>query len=103
MSGLTILGLSGDILTFLGGLVLSIDALGRAREFKKTNDLQQAVAALAGINLTQNGLRIFDNESVELVFIRKFVRRAVWGTVLITSGFLCLLAIKILETFGAGR
>jgi hypothetical protein len=102
MSGLTILGLSGDILTFVGGLVLSIDALRRASEFKRTTDLQKTVAALAGINLTQKGLYIFDDKSVELVFIRQSVRRAFWGIAIITSGFLCILATKIVESL-AGR
>lgn len=97
MSAPTILGVLGETLTFLGGIVLSLDALQRRNEFRKTTDLKTAVAALSGINLTQNGLSIFDNESVELLFIRRSVRRALWGTAIITSGFLCLLAARILE------
>jgi hypothetical protein len=99
MTASTVLGLLGDLLTFGGGLVLSLDALQRAKDFKKTTALQQTVAKLVGIKLTSGGLRIFDNDSTELVFIRKSVRKAMWGTVIITSGFLCLLASKIIEIF----
>jgi hypothetical protein len=99
MSASTILGFSGDILTFAGGFVLSLDALWRKNEFRKTTDTQKVVARLSGINLTQQGLRLFDNNSVELVFIRRSVHRALWGTAIISTGFLCLLATRIVELF----
>jgi len=92
-----ILGFLGDALTFGGGILLSLDALKRGREFKTTKGLQKAVANLHGIELTSGGVRIFDDDSTELLFIRKSVRRAKWGTVIITSGFLCLLASRIVE------
>jgi hypothetical protein len=97
MSASTILGFSGDILTFAGGFVLSLDALLRKNEFRKTTDTQKVVARLSGINLTQQGLRLFDNNSVELLFIRRSVHRALWGTAIITSGFLCFLTTRIVE------
>ena len=93
-----ILGFLGDVLTFGGGIVLSWDALKRGKEFKKTKGLQEAVARLAGIDLRSGGVKIFDDDSTELLFIKKSVRRAKWGTVIITSGFLCLLASRIVET-----
>ena len=97
MSTATILGFLGDILTFTGGLILSLDALRRRKEFKKTSDTQKVVAQLSGIYLTQDNLRLFNNDSVELVAIRKSVWRAAWGTAIITLGFLCLLATRIVE------
>lgn len=92
-----ILGFLGDLMTFGGGILLSWDALQRGKEFKSISGLQKAVAKLAGINVTSGGITIFDNDSTELLFIRKSVRMAKWGTVIITAGFLCLLGSRIAE------
>jgi len=99
MKGAMILGFLGDVLTFGGGIVLSWDALKRGKEFKQITGLQHAVAKLAGLRLTSGGISIFDDNSTELLFIRKSVRRAKWGTLIITCGFLCLLASRIVEVF----
>jgi hypothetical protein len=92
-----ILGFLGDSLTFGGGILLSWDALQRGSEFKKIKGLQTVVAKFAGIDIRSGGIKIFDDNSTELLFIRKSVRRAKWGTVIITCGFLCLLASRITE------
>jgi len=38
MTCATMLGFAGDFLTFLGGFILSLDALFREREFRKQKD-----------------------------------------------------------------
>jgi hypothetical protein len=97
MSPSTILGLIGDALTFTGALILALDALRRQTEFRKTKQLQKAVESLDGIKLTQDGIVLLNNESVELVLIRQSVKRALWGAGILTLGFIFLLATRIIE------
>ena len=97
MSTSTLLGFAGELLTFAGGIILSLDALRRNREFTKTENLQTTVSRLAGIELTMNGVRLLGDDAVELVFIKKSVRRALLGTLIVTSGFLCLLAARLAD------
>jgi|SRR5882724_5663115 len=97
MSLTTILGLVGDALTFTGGLILALDALRREQEFRKTKELQKAVQSLKGIKLTQDGITLVNDQDVDLVFIRQSVLRSLKGVVILTLGFVSLLAARILE------
>jgi len=49
------LGFAGDTLTFLGGLILSADALGREREFRKQKDWIETIKEFKGVELTRRG------------------------------------------------
>ncbi len=97
MSPATILGFAGDTLTFAGGLILSLDALGREREFRKQKDWLATIKEFKSVQLTRRGIRLLDEKSVELVFIRLSVHRSLWGTVLVTIGFVALLGSRVLE------
>jgi len=101
MTPAMMLGFAGDTLTFLGGLILSADALGREREFRKQKDWIETIKEFKGVELTRCGLRLLDENSVELVFIRLSVTRSIWGTVVVTLGFVALLASRILEAVTA--
>ena len=94
------LGFAGDSLTFVGGLILSLDALWRDWEFRKQKDLAGVVKQLKGIELTQDGIKLISGDAIERVFIRQSVRRALWGTILMTLGFIALLASRIVEAAG---
>jgi len=105
MTPAMLLGFAGDILTFLGGLILSVDALGREREFRKQKDWVATIKEFKGVELSRRGIRLLDENAVELVFIRLSVTRSIWGTVVVTLGFVALLASRILEVLarhGAG-
>jgi len=96
MSTATILGFVGDTLTFFGGVVLALDALEREREFRKQKEWADTVREFKGVELTRHGIRLLDEKSVELVFIRLSVRRSVWGTAIVAAGFLALLGARVL-------
>lgn len=95
----TVLGLCGDSLTFIGGVILAIDALGKHREFKKIQRTAKAVAdpILANIRLTKNGIALRGKDDVEEVFIYKSVSRALLGSIVIAIGFICLLLARLHE------
>jgi hypothetical protein len=97
MTPAMMLGFTGDTLTFLGGLILSVDALGREREFRKQKDWVATIKEFKGVELSRRGIRLLDENSVELVFIRLSVTRSIWGTVVVTLGFVALLVSRILE------
>ncbi|MFZ0313687.1 MAG: hypothetical protein WAL85_13345 [Candidatus Korobacteraceae bacterium] len=95
----TILGFAGDTLTFVGGLVLAWDALMRDREFKKQQQLGEVVHELKGIKLATGGIKLTGPNDVERVFIRQSVRRAFWGTAVMTLGFILLLCSRGCESY----
>ena len=93
------LGLAGDTLTFVGGMILAIDAIGKQKEFRKIQSTAAAVndPLLAKVRFTREGVSLTNHEDVELVFIHRSVKRAGWGSVIITFGFVCLLLARIYE------
>lgn len=97
MTPAMMLGFAGDTLTFLGGVILSVDALGREREYRKQKDWVQTIKEFKGVELTRRGIRLLDENSVELVFIRLAVTRSIWGTAIVTLGFVALLGSRVLE------
>jgi hypothetical protein len=93
-------GLVGDSLTFIGGMILAIDAIGRQKEFTKIQNTVAAVTdpLLANVKITKEGIYLTNNEkNVELVFIHRSVNRARWGSLLVAIGFVCLLVARIWE------
>jgi hypothetical protein len=100
MESATILGFAGDGLTFVGGLVLGIDAIWRESEFRKKKDWVETIHEFKNVQLTRQGVRLLGESSVELVFIRLSVWRSIWGTAIVTLGFLALLGSRILEALG---
>ena len=95
MTTATILGFLGDSLTFVGGAVLGWDALMRDREFKKQQQLGTvALSDLKDIRIVSHGIKLTGPNDVERVFIRQSVRRALVGTIIMTSGFILLLCSR---------
>jgi len=99
MSAGTWFGFAGDFLTFLGGVTLAIDAL---REERKLNKIKAWVAtvqspALAKVVITRKGVELHSQEDVELTFLRQSFKRALVGTLILTSGFVCLFIARVFE------
>src|ERR1700690_1066011 len=94
-----ILGFVGDICTFAGGVLLSIDALGKHREFTKLKNLTDAVKdpLLPKLNLTKAGISLKVKDDVKEVFIHRSVERALWGAVIVTIGFVFLIIARVFE------
>jgi hypothetical protein len=95
----TIFGFLGDSLSFAGALVLAVDAVLRERDFKAQKNLVNMIKVLKEIRLTRHGIELIDADSANLVFIRQSVRRSVWGTIILTIGFICLFVTRCLDTF----
>ena len=53
-------------------------------------------AGIQGRGVNAAWIRLLDEKSVELVFIRLSVRRSVWGTTIVAAGFLALLGARVL-------
>jgi hypothetical protein len=93
-------GFAGDFLTFLGGLVLAVDALLEERKLNKIKDWAETVQspALARVVITRKGVQLRNEQDVELSFLRQSYKRAVCGTLILTLGFICLFVARVLET-----
>ena len=78
--------------------MLAWDALRREKEFRRQKNWADVIKKLKGVELTKDGIRLVDAGAVELVFVRLSVRRSIWGTTIVTLGFVALLASRILET-----
>lgn len=76
---------------------MSLDALRRDREFKNQQQLGEVVDELKGIELTKDGIKLTGDKSIEHVFIRQSVRRALWGTAIMALGFILLLVSRSIE------
>ena len=103
MSASTIWGLCGDSLSFVGALVLALDALLREHEFGKQKQLLQMIKVLKEVRLTLRGIELVDEESANLVFIRQSVIRSLWGAGILTGGFVCLLVSRVLEALDSTK
>jgi|SRR5450759_17477 hypothetical protein len=99
MSSGTCFGFAGDFLTFLGGVILAFDALREERKLNKIKDWAATVEspALAKVVITRKGVELHSEEDVELTFLRQSFKRALVGTLILTSGFVCLFIARILE------
>jgi hypothetical protein len=98
----TVLGFAGDFLTFAGGFMLARDAILREREFREQKKLVQTIERLKKVRLTLEGIELADEDSANLVFIRQSVKRSIWGTAILTVGFVCLFLSRLFEVMHWG-
>jgi hypothetical protein len=107
MSEGTAFGFLGDFLTFLGGLLLAIDAVLEERKLKrareKTHKWENTIKSpvLANVTLTREGIQLKTKDNVELSLdismVRRSSRRAALGAVILTLGFISLFVSRCLE------
>ena len=71
-------GFAGDFLTFLGGVVLALDAILEERKFRKIKDWEGTITApeLARVVITRGRVKLKTKDDVELSFVRQSTRRA---------------------------
>ncbi|MFZ0821753.1 MAG: hypothetical protein WAM91_16940 [Candidatus Acidiferrales bacterium] len=95
----TIAGLVGDLLTFVGGLMLTLDAAHKDEEFEKINNVAKALNSpwMARLKVDMEGIIITDEKDVQHAFIRRSARKAVWGCRILCIGFGLLLLSRALE------
>jgi|HubBroStandDraft_6_1064221.scaffolds.fasta_scaffold177998_1 hypothetical protein len=96
------LGLPGDVLSFVGGVILALDALNKEREFNKIKKITRVITSPKFQTLTVEveGEVVKDGQDVDLTFLRRSVRLARIGFSLVAVGFLFLMASRVVEIFG---
>jgi hypothetical protein len=94
-----ILGLIGDFLAFTGGLVLTLDAVSKEREFRRIKKITSVInsPSLARLKVDLSGVVITNQDDVETAFVRNSAQKAIRGAALLTIGFLLIIAGRILE------
>lgn len=93
-------GFFGDFLTFLGGIVLAVDAVREEKKYRKLRAWAETIAApeLKGVILTFQGVKLKTGDDIELAFIRKSAKLALAGALILTIGFMCLFVSRCIET-----
>ena len=100
MPASTILGFFGDSLTFAGALILAIDAIRREIEFRRQKSLSAMISQVKTARFTMDGIELVGEDATQLVFIRQSIRRAIWGTSILSIGFIFLLLARIFGKAG---
>lgn len=103
MSAGALFGFLGDFLTFLGGIVLAIDALREEKKLRKFREWAETIddPELKGVVLTLQGVKLKTGEDIELAFVRKSAKLALTGALTLTAGFMCLFVSRYMETRSA--
>ncbi len=93
------IGLGGDVLTFVGGIFLALEAIKRDREFDELQNVARSLEdpTLAMLSVEVEGVSLSNPKSAEKVYIHRNVRVARWGATLLSVGFFCLLVVRVLE------
>jgi hypothetical protein len=92
------LGVCGDTLTFVGSLVLAIDAARQERRFKKVRERVRTYLdspELMQLKVSVDGVVVTSKEDVELPFIRHSAMLAKIGSILLVVGFGFLLSAHL--------
>lgn len=90
------------MLSFVGGVILALDALNKEREFNKIKKITRVVTSQKFQTLTVEveGEVVKDGQDVDLTFLRRSVRLARIGFSLVAVGFLFLMASRMVEVSG---
>ncbi len=93
-------GLIGDTLTFVGGLILAFDAVNRAREFEKIRRISKVLASgIHRLIVEVEGKTVEEEADIEAVFLRRSARFAAVGFAFLAFGFVGILAYRIMEIY----
>lgn len=96
----TFLGFAGDVLTFVGSLVLSYDAFTRSSQLRQARARKRSQNDLATESLTLSHAgrrRAINPSTIEEDDALRSVTLAKIGGIILSSGFLVLLVNRILE------
>lgn len=93
------LGLTGDIITVMAGVLLAFDAIHEAAQRTEVQKMTKVVEAreLQKIRMKIKGIVAKDHDGVEYAYVRRSSGRALLGTIVLCVGFGFLLAGRIVE------
>jgi hypothetical protein len=100
MADLTIyVGIAADVLTFAGSFLLAKEAVLRVRDLEDLANFTRAVQRLNELvgPPTVTGQKIASDQDAEFYALRKSVKTARTGVVVVAIGFLLQLAVRVID------
>jgi hypothetical protein len=96
-----LLGYLGDGVTFFSGILLSWDAMRSESEFIEATKITEGMKhpVMQGVKVKLDHVIVTNDKGVERVFRRRASRKAIYGSILLTVGFLLLLSARISEPY----
>jgi hypothetical protein len=94
-----ILGLVGDLFTFMGAVILAFDAISKQREYLRLKNIESTIQskALSNLTLELDGVLIKDKDDVARAFVHTSAGKTVVGCLVLMTGFLFLLFSRLLD------
>src|SRR5437879_11805216 len=95
-----IVGLSGDLATFTGSVMICLDVVQREREFDWVRTVTKNMLSMLELkvrNIEIDGAIVKSKTGVQLTAIRRSAGKATWGCRILAGGFFLLLIARILE------
>jgi hypothetical protein len=102
-----VVGLMGDVLTFVGAGILALEAFSAEKELRKRRGSEIMISS-GDLQETGMMVRIGDHRvktlgELEELLVHSRAVRGRWGLLLVTLGFLLLVAHRLLELWLAER
>jgi hypothetical protein len=96
-----LLGYFGDAVTFFSGILLSWDAIRSESEFIEAKRIMEGMKhpVMRNVTVKLDQMIVTNENGVERVFRRRASRKARFGTIFLTVGFLLLLGARISEPY----
>jgi hypothetical protein len=96
-----LLGYLGDGVTFFSGILLSWDAMRSESEFVEATRIMEGMKhpVMQNVKVKLDQMIVTGEQGVERVFRRRASRKAIFGSIFLTGGFLLLLGARICEPY----
>jgi hypothetical protein len=93
------IGLAGDASTFLGGAILARDAVNQEREVQKIRTISRNIErpGFKKLVIEIADATVQGEEDVEAAFLKRSARMAKKGFIILSIGFLLLIASRLME------
>lgn len=90
-------GLVGDVITFAGAFLLAVNEALRARRFSKAGRIERFFEGSELTKILIDGVPIREFRDIEYALERRSSRLALAGAITLATGFLFILAARLLE------
>lgn len=89
----------GNVISFLGGVVLALETVAREREVRKIHKVARMFEApeLTKLKYEVNGIVISDERDLEIAHLRVSKRRAYWGLAMLITGFVLVVIAELIK------